>query len=34
MNSFREILVQRGPIKLKEEDFPKADHRQEISLMC
>ena len=33
MNSFREILVQRGPIKLKEKDFPKDDHRLKFSVM-
>ncbi|XP_065658996.1 zinc finger MYM-type protein 1-like [Hydra vulgaris] len=31
MNSFREILVQQGPIKLKEEDFSKDDHGRKFS---
>ncbi|XP_065669901.1 zinc finger MYM-type protein 5-like [Hydra vulgaris] len=33
MNSFREILVQQGSIKLKEEDFPKDDHGRKFSVM-
>ncbi|XP_065650771.1 zinc finger MYM-type protein 1-like [Hydra vulgaris] len=33
MNSFREILVQQGPIKLKEEDFPKDDRGRKFFVM-
>ncbi|XP_065672052.1 uncharacterized protein LOC136089886 [Hydra vulgaris] len=33
INSFREILVQQGPRKLKEKDFPKDDHGQKFSVI-
>ncbi|XP_065662859.1 zinc finger MYM-type protein 5-like [Hydra vulgaris] len=33
MNSYREILVQQSPLKLKEEDFPEDDHGRKFSVM-